>query len=86
MNKSFDDFRPTHIVYKNLKTALATYRGILTAGGWEPVPTGATLKIGMTDDRVPVLRKRLSISGDLGNASTDATFFDEQVEKAVKHF
>jgi len=84
--KALDDLRPTHIAYKNLKSALATYRGIQAAGGWEPVPTGATLKIGMTDDRVPVLRKRLGISGDLGNASTDATFFDEQVEKAVKHF
>ena len=84
--KALDDLRPTHMAYKDLKSALATYRGIQAAGGWEPVPTGVTLKKGMTDDRVPALRQRLSISGDLENAPTDAHFFDEQVEQAVKHF
>ena len=86
LDKALDDLRPTHMAYKDLKSALATYRGILAAGGWEPVPTGATLKMGMTDDRVPALRRRLSISGDLENAPTDATFFNEQVEQAVKNF
>ncbi|MCP4183166.1 MAG: hypothetical protein GY761_07585, partial [Hyphomicrobiales bacterium] len=44
--KALDDLRPTHIAYKNLKAALATCRDIQAAGGWEPVPTGGTLKIG----------------------------------------
>jgi murein L,D-transpeptidase YcbB/YkuD len=84
--KALDNLRPTHIYYKNLKIALAKYRDIQTAGGWKPVPTGATLKIGVTDDRVPALRKRLSISGDLQDAPRDSTFFDQQLEKAIKHF
>jgi murein L,D-transpeptidase YcbB/YkuD len=84
--KALEDLRPTHVAYKNLKTALATYRGIQATGGWEPVPTGATLKIGVTDDRVPALRKRLSTSGDLLDVPTDSSFFDESVEMAVKHF
>jgi murein L,D-transpeptidase YcbB/YkuD len=84
--KALDDLRPTHIAYRNLKFALATYQGIQAAGGWEPVPAGATLKVGVTDNRVPVLRRRLSISGDLEGAPIDSTFFDEQVQKAVKHF
>jgi murein L,D-transpeptidase YcbB/YkuD len=84
--KTLDNFRPTHTYYKNLKIALAKYRGIQAGGGWKPVPTGATLKIGVADDRVPALRKRLGISGDLQDAPIDSTFFDEQLEKAVKHF
>ncbi|UCF90068.1 MAG: L,D-transpeptidase family protein, partial [Desulfobacterales bacterium] len=84
--KALDNLRPTHIAYKNLKIALARYQGMQAGGGWKPVPTGAILKIGLTDDRVPALRKRLSISGDLQDAPIDSTFFDEQVEKAVKHF
>ena len=86
LSRALDELRPTHVVYENLKTALATYRGIQTNGGWQPVPAGATLKLGVTDDRVPALRKRLNISGDLEDASIDATIFDAQVEKAVKHF
>jgi L,D-transpeptidase YcbB len=50
------------------------------------VPAGATLKFGVTDDRVPALRKRLSISGDLQGTPIASAFFDEQLEKAVKHF
>jgi murein L,D-transpeptidase YcbB/YkuD len=84
--KALDDLRPTHVAYKNLKTALARYRAIQANGGWELVPIGATLKIGMTDDSVTALRKRLRISGDLKDASSDATYFDEQLEEAVKHF
>ena len=84
--KALDNLRPTQIYYKNLKIALATYRGIQAGGGWKPVPAGATLKIGVTDDRVPALRKRLSISGDLQDAPIASTFFDEKLEQAVKHF
>lgn len=84
--KTLDDLRPTHIAYRNLKLALAKYQGIQAAGGWEPVPTGSILKMGMTDNSVPALRRRLSISGDLEGAPIDSTFFDEQVQKAVKHF
>ena len=84
--KALDNLRPTHTYYKSLKIALAKHRGIQAGGGWNPVPTGASLKIGVTDDRVPALRKRLSISGDLQDAPIDSTFFDEQLEKAVKHF
>ncbi|MGD8959210.1 MAG: L,D-transpeptidase family protein [Desulfobacteraceae bacterium] len=84
--KALDDLRPPHAVYRNLKIALAAYRRIRTDGGWEPVPTGITLKFGMADERVSALRRRLSISGDLKDAPTESDMFDEQVEKAVKHF
>jgi murein L,D-transpeptidase YcbB/YkuD len=81
-----DDLRPSHVAYQNLKTALSRYRAIQSAGGWEPVPTGATLKRGTADDRVPVLRKRLSISGDWNGEPSGETFFDQQLEQAVKAF
>jgi murein L,D-transpeptidase YcbB/YkuD len=84
--EALDNLRPTHNFYKNLKIALAKYRGIQAGGGWNPVPTGETLKIGMTSDRVPALRMRLSSSGDLQEAPMEPNLFDERLEKAVKHF
>lgn len=84
--KALDDLRPAHAAYRNLKFALSTYRRIQADGGWELLPTGPSLKIGMTDERVLALRKRLNISGDLQDAPIESNIFDEQVEKAVKHF
>ena len=84
--KALDDLRPPHAAYRNLKIALTDYRRIRAEVGWEPVPTGISLKLGMADERVSALRRRLSISGDLKDALTESDMFDEQVEKAVKHF
>lgn len=84
--KAFDALRPPHAVYGNLKSALANYRRIQADGGWEPIPPGALLETGMTDERVSVLRERLSMSGDLKSTSSASDRFDQNVEEAVKHF
>ena len=84
--RALDDLRPDHIVYRNLRSALAAYRGIQADGGWEPVPGGTALKTGVTDKRVTALRRRLKVSGDLEDTSADSPVFDEQVQEAVKRF
>ena len=73
--------------YQRLKKALADYRAIAAKGEWPTIEKGKTLKSGMDDPRVPVLRKRLAASGDLqSNDTPDSTIYDEQLVKAVKAF
>lgn len=86
LGKILNGLRPQHIAYTNLKVALKKYRAVQAAGGWEPIPSGATLKKGISDEGVRLLRKRLSITGDLVGELVDSSFFDEQLEQAVKRF
>ena len=46
--------------YPALQKALATWRQKRAAATYTPVPDGDALKPGMTDLRVPILRKRLA--------------------------
>jgi murein L,D-transpeptidase YcbB/YkuD len=81
------DLRPRDEYYNHLKAALAQYRSIHDGGGWQPLPKGRTLKKGMEDKRVDMLRRRLTASGDLVSTPDGSTnIFDEDLEKAVKHF
>jgi L,D-transpeptidase YcbB len=78
---------PQPPIYRQLKAALARYRGIAANGDWPRVPDGPTLKPGMRDERVAELRKRLAATGDLGDETgTDPALFDGAVEAAVRRF
>ncbi|MGI9353656.1 MAG: L,D-transpeptidase family protein [Rhizobiaceae bacterium] len=66
--------------------AIAEYQSIVAAGGWARVPAGEKLKIGKSSATVPILRKRLMISGDLATSAGLSTQFDSYVDAAVKRF
>ncbi|MEM9302744.1 MAG: L,D-transpeptidase family protein [Pseudomonadota bacterium] len=75
--------------YRQLKDLLATYReqAASEGGGYPAVPAGPTLRKGMTDDRIPLLRARLQASEHLpASASTDDRTFDDALEDAVLAF
>jgi murein L,D-transpeptidase YcbB/YkuD len=75
-------YQPQHAQYKALKKALAEARGIKTEEVQVVrVPEGPSLKPGMNDPRVAMLRKRLNIAGDQSNTAYDASVVD-----AVKAF
>jgi murein L,D-transpeptidase YcbB/YkuD len=79
--------KPRHAFYTQLKAALATYRTLQAAGGWPTIPPGPPLKSGMSDERVPTLRRRLSLTGDLVPRSVDPSrTFDAALVEAVKTF
>jgi len=59
------ELRPPHAGYTLLVKALADYRAIVDNGGWPTIGDGPLLETGMRDARVPVLRRRLHITGDL---------------------
>ncbi|MCU0605469.1 MAG: L,D-transpeptidase family protein [Desulfobacterales bacterium] len=65
---------------------LAAYRAIAARGGWPKVPPGPTLRAGMRDARVEILRQRLAATGDLTEPGGDPALFDDALEEAVKAF
>lgn len=85
--------RPDHWMYAAGRDALAQHRSIAALGGWPTIPDGVTLALGSRDPRVPLLRRRLAISGDLAvaggesklPAGEDAELFDRQLENALRH-
>ena len=78
---------PRYPFYARLREALAKYRAIEAAGGWPTVAEGETLKPGASDPRVPVLRRRLQIEGDLASTqAADPNRYDADVEAAVRRF
>jgi L,D-transpeptidase YcbB len=88
---AFDSARPSHAWYQRGRDRLREHRAIAAAGGWPSIPDGPTLKPGMSDTRVPVLRKRLEVTRDLvplpgTTAVADPDLYDATLEQAVKAF
>ena len=78
---------PRHFLYERFKNALAEYRALEANGGWPSVPAGATLKPGGTDERVPALAARLTVTGELpASAAVDGTSYDYTLSTAVRQF
>ncbi|MEO7071552.1 MAG: L,D-transpeptidase family protein [Rhodanobacter sp.] len=80
--------RPQNALYDELRSALAKWREMAKHGGWASIAGGPTLKPGMTDPRVPALRKRLQTGGYLpATASADPSeTYDATLEHALKQF
>ncbi|RWI14144.1 murein L,D-transpeptidase [Mesorhizobium sp.] len=66
--------------------AIAQYQNIVAQGGWEPVPDTKKLQLGVIDPDVVPLRRRLMVSGDLGQSAGLSEAFDSYVDAAVKRF
>ena len=78
-----------HPYYDRTKALLAEYRqrAAVEGGGYPAVPAGPTLRKGMRDPRVAMLRKRLQASGQLDKEPADnPELFDAKLEKAVSRF
>jgi murein L,D-transpeptidase YcbB/YkuD len=71
--------------YRQLVAALARYRNIAAAGGWQAIPAGPALKPGMRDPRVAAVRSRLAAEIPLP-AAPDPWQYDDSVEAAVAAF
>lgn len=84
--KTLLSLAPHHMGYLQMSSQLLFYRQIQAAGGWPQIPTGETLKAGMTDSvRIPLLSERLWITGDLKDSINYITYEPDLMD-AVKHF
>ncbi|MBV8576902.1 MAG: L,D-transpeptidase family protein, partial [Acetobacteraceae bacterium] len=73
-------YNPPHEGYRLLREKLAEARGQTGDSGPARISAGPVLKVGMQDERVPLLRERL------GLAAADNTTFDKALSEAVKKF
>ena len=69
-----------------LENAISQYRHLAAQGGWPQIPAGPTLHEGDKDERIPILRERLVVSGDLTEPEDQGYLFDELLKEAVQRF
>ena len=81
-NKYFED---VHEPYGKLKEELAKYYNITKAGGWPQIPTTKTIKKGTSSPVIPLIKRRLQITGELPGKDTSQLFHDT-LENAVRIF
>ena len=79
-------YLPSYAGYVRLKNALHRYRQLARAGGWPRIPEGPSVKPGMEDDRVPLLRRRLITTGELAAEFSEGQALDEPLVEALKRF
>lgn len=78
---------PRHSGYALLKEQLRRYREIEQQGGWPVIAPGPELGPGMRHEQVMPLRRRLHLTGDLGDhACCDTDNYDGALAAAVKRF
>ena len=86
LRDAVDAARPDHWMYQNGRVLLGAYRALAARGGWPQVPAGDKLEPGISDPRVPVLRQRLAVTGDLRDQPLDSDLYDEALTEAVRAF
>jgi murein L,D-transpeptidase YcbB/YkuD len=69
-----------------LEQAIFVYQDLVGRGGWNQVPSGQTLKLGMRHPNIVALRRRLVTSGDLRETAGAGDAFDSYVQAAVIRF
>ena len=62
------------------------YRNIVGRGGWPRVNATQRLKVGVKDNSVRELRRRLQVSGDLNQNTGNGTTFDSFLDAGLKRF
>ncbi|MGA7802112.1 MAG: L,D-transpeptidase family protein [Gammaproteobacteria bacterium] len=86
--ETLKELPPPQPGYQRLRVALEHYRQLAAEGNWPDLPPGPSLKEGVRDPQVGVLRERLRLSGDLPTGSVDADpmLFDQPLKAAVQRF
>lgn len=89
LNKKHKDdkyFEDVNLRYRALKEQLAKYYEISKNGGWPAITTAKkSLKKGTSDPAIPLIKKRLQITGEMPGQDTSQIFTDT-LEMAVKTF
>jgi L,D-transpeptidase YcbB len=86
-DQQIEDVKLKHFIYLGLKQTLAKMRALSAAGGWPVIPQGAAIKPDAKDPRVPLIRKRLSVTGELASDATpDDQTYGADLQAAVKNF
>ena len=88
LNKKHKDnkyFADVHEPYRLLKEKLAKYYDVTKAGGWPQIPTAKSLKKGASSAAIPLIKRRLQLTGEMPVVDT-SRMFNDTLENAVKIF
>ena len=89
LNKKHKDdkyFEDVNAPYKALKDQLGKYYNIAKAGGWpQNTDSKKSLKKGVSDPSIPIIKKRLEITGEMVGKDSSQVFNDT-LENAVRTF
>jgi murein L,D-transpeptidase YcbB/YkuD len=77
-------YSPETLMYS--QQAVLEYQNIVAQGGWNRVPDGNKLQLGVVHPDVEALRRRLMISGDLAQRAGLSQSFDTYADAALKRF
>ncbi|MCG6860771.1 MAG: L,D-transpeptidase family protein [Chromatiaceae bacterium] len=87
MAEKLDTLLPHPPFYENLRRGYRRYLAIAESGGWDDIPAGPNLRVGVSDPRVPAIRERLAVSDGFEDAAaTDVDVYDEGLAEVVKNF
>jgi len=82
-----DEYLERGQIYHRARAILAEYRALKERGGWPQIASGSTLRLGMTDERIPMVRERLAITGDLpASGESRSGNFDDTLKRGVERF
>ena len=84
---SLKNLLPLDPGYNRLRQCLADYRKMARKAIWPLVPDGPKIRKGDWSSRIELLRRRLTLTGDLDSEKEmGGHFFDENVDQAVRRF
>ncbi|MEQ1647240.1 MAG: L,D-transpeptidase family protein [Hyphomicrobiaceae bacterium] len=96
--EALNDLRPNAIPYRSeamveaLENVIARYEKLVQTGGWPQIPGTRMIRPEDDDERIPTLRRRLEMSGELkktasqGGWGSSSFGFDDELDKAVRQF
>jgi L,D-transpeptidase YcbB len=92
--ETLNDLRPettpfrSDIMIEAVEAAIQKYERIAAKGGWPVIPGTRMIRPEDDDERVPVLRRRLAVSGELRaeNVQLNSLSFDGELDVAVRRF
>lgn len=79
-------FQTEHPQYLKLNEYFVKYQDIEKKGGWPQIKYSRTISLGAIESTIPIIKKRLIISGELNDSLALNDTFDLHLEKAVKLF
>ncbi len=88
VKSSLETLNPDFKEYARLLKALAYYRSLEKNAEWVTIPSGPPIRLNKTDERLPLIKKRLLESGELETITDpDETLYnDKTIIDAVKTF
>jgi len=87
VRRLFDQTTPRTQLYSALEKRYYQYRKIAQSRDWPVIPNFNTIKPGESNGVIPLIRKRLYLSGDLrGCSPSSSSVYDQCLLDAVKRF